>query len=303
MLLLIASVATLACVSPSYSSTYSAYANKEGITISLGTVTTLWYSSVSIVQQEKDGDGVPLASIYIVPSSEVKRQECSANLYCLSGPIHGNDREAGLVLDPIYLLEGASFNYTLCLKNYSHNATAIALIFDNNTAFTEFHDSLADGYKSSILHQNLPIANGTSEFDCTSIVFTSSHDSYYYITTEITFDNQGRTAQIVDSLCYITAHLKCFNHSGYIDLCSLSDDSKTCDINLLELKGLTFPWIEDYTMLAAVEEGSTTAFAVNVGKSWYILVLPLVGFIFIVIVILVISSPVIVWYRWRHSAG
>jgi len=42
------------------------------------------------------------------------------------------------------------------------------------------------------------------------------------------------------------------------------------DINLLELKGLTFPWIEVYTMLALVEEGSTTAFAVNVGKSWYI---------------------------------
>ena len=62
-------------------------------------------------------------------------------------------------------------------------------------------------------------------------------------------------------------------------------------------------WIEDYTMLAFVEEGPTTAFAVNVGKSWYILVLPAVGFIFIAIVILVISSPVIVWYRWRHSAG
>ena len=301
MLLLIASVATLAGVSPSYSSTYSAYADKQDVTISLGTVTTLWYSSVSIKQLEKDGDGVPLASIYIVPSSEVKRQECSASLYCIPGPIHGNDREAGLV-DPIYLLEGASFNYTLCLKNYSHNATAIAFIFDNNTAFMEFRDSFSDGYKSSILHQNLPIANGTLEFDCTSIVFTSSHDSYYYVTTEITFDNQGRTAQIVDSLCYITAHLKCFNHSGYIDHCSLSEESKSCDINLLELKGLIFPWIEDYTMLAFVEEGSTTAFAVNVGKSWYILVLPAVGFIFIVTLILVISSPVIVWYRWRRSA-
>ena len=29
------------------------------------------------------------------------------------------------------------------------------------------------------------------------------------------------------------------------------------DINLLELKALTFPWIEVYTMLAFVEEGST----------------------------------------------
>ena len=83
----------------------------------------------------------------------------------------------------------------------------------------------------------------------------------------------------------------------------MSEDSETCNINLLKLKGLTFPWIEDYTMLAAVEEGSTTAFAVNVGKSCYILVLPAVGFIFIVIVILVISSPVIVWYRWRRSPG
>jgi len=74
--------------------------------------------------------------------------------------------DAGLVVNPVYLLEGASSNYTLFLSNYSHNATVIALIFDNNTAFTEFQDSLVDGYKSSILHENLLIANGTSEFDC-----------------------------------------------------------------------------------------------------------------------------------------
>ena len=165
MLLLIASVATLAGVRPSYSSTYLAYANKWDVTILLGSVTKLWYSSVSIVQQEKAGDCVPLSSIYIVPSSEVKCQEYSASLYCLSWPIPENTCDAGLVVDPVYLLEGASSNYTLRLSNYSHNATVIALIFDNNTAFTEFQDSLADGYKSSILQQNLLIANGTSEFN------------------------------------------------------------------------------------------------------------------------------------------
>ena len=161
----------------------------------------------------------------------------------------------------------------------------------------------SDGYKSSVLHQDLPIANGTSEYDCNPMLFTSSRDSYYYITTEITFDNSA--APNVDSVCYISAQLKCFNHSGYTDLCPLSEDSAKCDINLLE--NSTFPWIGDYTMLAYVEVGPTiaTRFAVNVGKSWtrYVLVLPAIGIVFVAAVILVISIPVIVLYQRRRSAG
>ena len=105
-------------------------------------------------------------------------------------------------------------------------------------------------------------------------------------------DNQGRTAQKLDLLCCITAYL---NNSGYTDICSLSEDSKTC----LDwrLHNASICW-----------RGSTTAFAVNVRKSWYILVLTAVGFILIVAVILVIAvlvsaqrfSLVCAWWSCNH---
>ena len=278
--LLIGLVLTFAVMHPSHNSSYLAYADGVDANISLGTVNTFWYSSVTIEKHEERGDNFHSATIYVVPSSEVKHHEYNATERCPSGAINWNERTAGHVYN-VYLFEGASFDYTMCLNNYSSNATAVAFIFDNETARNSFIEGKSDGYQSSVYHQNLPIASGTSVYSCSSIPFTSSHDAYYSVTTEVTFDDSGNTGHQIDTECTFISHIKYFNHSEYTESCTFSlDQSKTCDIDLFHLTNL----FEMYTMLAFVQQDDNFSFVqkhehhsspsvhftVHVNKNWYI---------------------------------
>ena len=299
LLALVGLVVTFAVVHPSNDSSYLAYADGVNANISLGTVNTFWYSSVNIEEYEQEGDDFHSATIYIVPSSEVKQHEYSATKHCPSGPINSNIRTAGHV-ENVYLFEGATFEYTMCLNNYSSNATAVTFIFDSYTAANEFIDHKSDGYQSSVYHQNLPIANGTSVYNCSTIHFTSLRDAYYSVTTEVTFDNSGSTGHQIDTECNITTHIKYFNHSEYTESCTFSSDqSNTCDVNLFDLTNL----IKTYTMLAFVRKDDefyspTAHFTVHVNKNWYVF-----GFgIFICIVFFVCLFGIILclWSRPAH---
>ena len=271
LLALVGLVVTFAVIHPSHTSSYLAYADGVDANISLGTVNTFWYSSVTIEEYEEEGDNLHSATIYVVPSSEVKQHEYNASHSCLSGPYNSNIRTAGR-FENVYLFEGASFEYTVCLNNYSSNATAVAFIFDSYTAFKEFIDHKSDGYQSSVYHQNLPIASGTSVYSCSSIAFTSPRDAYYSVTTEITFDDSGNTGHQIDTECTITTHIKYFNHSEYSESCIFSlDQSKTCDVNLFNLTNL----FETYKVLAFVQKreeffSPSVHFTVHVRKNWYI---------------------------------
>ena len=298
LLALVGLVVTFAVIHPSHDSSYLAYADGLDANISFGTVHTFWYSSVTIEEYEQEGDDFHSATIYVVPSSEVKQHEYNASHSCPSGPINSNIRTAGCV-ENVYLFEGASFEYTMCLNNYSSNATAVTFIFDSYTALNEFIDHKSDGYQSSVYHEHLPIANGTSEYKCSSIAFTSPHDAYYSITTEITFNNNGSTGHQIGSVCNITTHIKYFNHSEYTESCTFSwDQSNTCDVNLFNLTDL----FETYTVLAFVkklEEVSSPSahFTVHVNKNWYVF-----GFgIFICIVFFVCLFGIILCL-WRRPA-
>jgi len=272
LLALIALMVVFIEVYPSYTSSYFAFTDKDGMTVLLGTVNTPWYSSVTVEQHEDHFH----TTIYVVPSSEVKVHECTSSKRCPSGPINTNKRIAGRV-DDIYLLESASFDYTMCLNNYSSNATAVAFIFDNETARNNFMDGESDGYQSSVYHQNLPIASGTSVYKCSTVVFTSPHDAFYSVTTEVTFDNSGSTGHQIGSMCNITTHIKYFNHSEYRESCTTLNPSETCDVNILELQKSWFGY-NTYTMLAFVQEEQfeehPANLTVQVNKSWYNLVLP-----------------------------
>ena len=92
----------------------------------------------------------------------------------------------------------------MCLNNYSCNATAVAFIFDNEAGRNNFIDGESNDYQSSVYHQNLPTASGTSVYKCSSVVFTSPRDAYYCVTTEVTFDNSGSTDHQIGSKCNIT---------------------------------------------------------------------------------------------------
>ena len=296
LLALVGLVVTFAAIHPSHTSSYLAYADGVDANISFGTVNTFWYSSVTIEEYEEEGDNFHSATIYVVPSSEVEQHEYNATQRCLSGPIHSNIRKAGKV-ENVYLFEGASFEYTMCLNNYSSNATAVAFIFDSYTALNKFIDHKSDGYQSSVYHQNLPIASGTSVYSCSSIAFTSSHDAYYSVTTEITFDDSGNTGHQIDTECTITTHIKYFNHSEYSESCIFSlDQSKTCDVNLFNLTNL----FETYKVLAFVQKreeffSPSAHFTVHVRKNWYIF-----GFGIFVCIVFFVCLLCITFCLWRR---
>ena len=293
----------LSIVHQPYTKEYLAHTDNDGddVTISLGMVTALWYSSTTI-EFSGENFATPNVDIYAVPSTLLKQHLYynGSKLWKYSIPVWSSTRTLGSA-PFVYLFEGACFNYTFCLQNIGEsNATAVAFIFDNYTEFSNFQ---IDGSGSSIQYYNLPI--GTSDYECSSVDFVSPHDAYYFVTTEVTFDNSDG----VDWLATegnLTAYLELFNHSNYAKACTLNEASKSCDINLLELNNSTLNMFESYTIVASVpgktsEKDSTADFSVQVNKSLYILIFPAAGLFLVVTAAASILG--IVLCKWKCSTN
>lgn len=299
-ILAIGSMVPLSTVRQPYTKEYLAHTNSLGddVTISLGKVTTLWYSSANIkISQLRENFGVPHADIFVVQSSLVKQQlyDSGSKIWTYSNPVYGNTWQLGSA-SYVYLFEGANFNYTFCFKNCQvgeSNATAVAFIFDNHTEFSDFR---IDGSGSSIQHYNFPI--GTSDYECSTVEFVSPHDANYFVTTEVSFDNSDGVGWLATE-GNLTAYLELFNNSNYAKACTLDAASESCDINLLELNNSTLNMFESYTIVAFVpgktsEKDSTAYFSVQVYKSLYVLMFPAAG-IFVVVVTATSILGIVFW--------
>ena len=301
-ILAVGSMVPLSIVPQPYTKEYLAHTNNYGddVTISLGTITPLWYSSVTI-KLSGENFGTLNVDIYAVPSSLLKQHLYYSHsmVWNYSTPVRHNVRK--LALAPfVYLFEGAGFNYTLCLKNIGEsNATVVACIFDN---YTEFSDFTNGGSGSSIHHYNFPI--GTSDYECSSVDFVSPRDANYFVTTEVTFDNGVGWLATKGNL---TAFLELFNHSSYAKACTLDEASKSCDINLLEVNNSTFNLFETYTIVAFVpgktsEADSTAHLSVQVNKSLYVLIFPAAGLILIIVTATSILGMVL-YIKWKRLSN
>ena len=301
ILLAIGSMVALSTVRQPYTKEYLAHTDRDGddVTISLGTVTTLWYSSATI-KLSIENSAPPNVDIYAVPSTLLKQHlyyNSDSKSWKYSNPVSSNTRKLGSA-PFVYLFEGACFNYTFCLQNIGEsNATAVAYIFDN---YTEFRDFQNEGSGSSIQHHNLRI--GTSDYECSTVDFVSPHDAYYFVTTEVTFDNSD-SIDLLATKGNLTAYLELFNNSNYAKACTLNGASKSCDINLLELNNSTLNIFESYTIVAFVpgktsEEDSTAHFSVQVYKSLYVLMFPAAGLFLLVTATTILG--IVFWKCHRH---
>jgi len=301
-ILAIGSVVALSIVHQPYTKEYLVHTDNYGddVTISLGTVTPLWYSSATIkIKELRENSRIPQSEIYAVPSFLLKQHlyDSKTITWRYNGPVQDNTRQVASA-PFVYLFKGACFNYTLCLRNIDKsNATAVAFIFDNYTEFSDFKNG-ARGPGSSIHHYNFPI--GTSNYECLSIDFVSPRDANYFVTTEVTFDNGvGRLATEGN----LTAFLELFNHSNYAKACTLGEASRSCDINLLEVNSSTLNLFESYTIVAFVpgktsEEGSTAHLSVQANKSLYVLIFPAAG-LFLIIVTATSILGIVLYIKWK----
>ena len=295
----IGSMVPLSIVHQPYTKEYLVHTDNYGddVTISLGTVTPLWYSSATIkIKELRENSRIPQSEIYAVPSFLLKQHlyDSKTITWRYNGPVQDNTRQVASA-PFVYLFKGACFNYTLCLRNIDKsNATAVAFIFDNYTEFSDFKNG---GSGSSIRHYNFPI--GTSDYECSRVDFVSPRDANYFVTTEVTFDNGvGRLATEGN----LTAFLELFNHSNYVKACTLDEAKKSCDINLLEVNNSTLNLFESYTIVAFVpgktsEEGSTAHLSVQANKSLYVLIFPAAGLILIVSATSILG--IVLYIKWK----
>ena len=301
--LAIGSMVALSTVCQPYTKEYLAHTDHDldDVTISLGMLTTLWYSSATI-KLSVENFATPNVDIYAVPSTSLKQHlyyNSDSKPWKYSNPVQFNTRKLGSA-PFVYLFEGACFNYTFCLQNLGLNATAVAFIFDNHTEFSDFQN---DGFGSSIQHHNLPI--GTSDYECSTVDFVSPHDAYYFVTTEVTFDNSD-SIDLLATEGNLTAYLELFNRSNYAKACTLNGASKSCDINFLELNNSTLNMFESYTIVASVpgktsEEDSTAHFSVQVYKSLYVLMFPTAGLFLVVTATSILGILLCIkWKCHRH---
>ena len=303
ILLAIGSMVPLSTVRQPYTKEYLAHtdSDRDDVTISLGTVTTVWYSSATI-KFSGENSATPNVDIYAVPSTLLKQllyYNSDSKPWKYSIPVRSNTRTLGSA-PFVYLFEGACFNYTFCLQNIGeNNATAVAYIFDN---YTEFRDFKHKGSGSSIQHFNFAI--GTSDYECSTFDFVSPHDANYFVTTEVTFDNSDGVGWLATE-GNLTAYLELFNNSNYAKACTLDAASESCDINLLELNNSTLNMFESYTIVASVpgktsEKDSTAHFSVQVYKSLYILMFPAAGLFLLVTATTILGIVLHVCIKWKY---
>lgn len=300
----IGSMVPLSNVHQAYTKEYLAHTDHDfdDVTISLGTVTSLWYSSATIkIKEFRENSGIPQSDFFVVPSSLLKQHlyYSKTNTWKYNGAVPSNTRQVAEA-PFVYLFEGACFNYTLCLMNIGEsNATAVTFVFDNYTEFSDFKNG---GSGSSIRHYNFPI--GTSDYECSRVDFVSPRDANYFVTTEVTFDNGVGQLATEGNL---TAFLELFNHSSYAKACTLDEASKSCDINLLEVNNSTFNLFETYTIVAFVpgktsEADSTAHLSVQVNKSLYVLIFPAAGLILIIVTATSILGMVL-YIKWKRLSN
>ncbi len=194
----------------------------NGDTIYLDQVGSLLYSSWSVRECPDQYDFEHVTTLHRVKGNGFVSHEEKLSFQSGRFTTTRVERDAG-VLDNQYLLEGSWINYTMCLDTAkTSQLNGEFFVFDDYVDLQNFFMGTSDGTDTAVYLHRLPIGSNNQTV-CTSIHYTISKTSYYYLTTKIPTG--------VAYMFNYTVYERYLNGTDYVPLCNVSLEHQ-CEVNI-----------------------------------------------------------------------
>ena len=194
-----------------------------GDTVLVDTVNTFWYSKWTANECLHIGDYYHTTSLYLVSQDTLATYEYDRTIKSRVFQQPLPSRRTGMINKNMYLLDGSSIDYDICVTSEAEQEQKGELyVFDNLDNFNAYLDEVSSGTQLSVYHEQLQIGakNTTS---CTHLRFLVHCPSYYFVTA----NGPGNIMYAYNA----TIHTVSFNHSQYSEHCRILDTFQ-CDVDI-----------------------------------------------------------------------
>ena len=210
--------------------TYSQYTKYSKVELQTENVTTLTERidrnglEITLVEEVQFYDTEHLVSVYL-PNCNNLVFHNKSYLY-MSKQLEENfvPRSLG-VHSYIYMLQGSSLTYKICLKGLQGNAWIKLFVFDSLESFNDYQADITDGIDTSILHVQFTVNSSIPH--CTELEVSVKNEDFFFFV--------GETNNPVTYQYNITGIVVTLNIMDYIEVCTVAS-SKDCT---LSLKGIS----------------------------------------------------------------
>ena len=195
----------------------------RGDTVLVDTVNTFWYSKWTANECLHIGDYYHTTSLYLVSHDALATYEYDRTIKSRVFQQPLPSRRTGMINTDMYLLDGSSIDYDICVTSEATQEQEGELyVFDNQDNFNAYLDEVSSGTQLSVYHEQLRIGAKNVTL-CTHLHFLVRHPSYYFVTA----NGPGDIMYAYN----VTIHTVSFNHSQYNEQCRILDTFQ-CDVDI-----------------------------------------------------------------------
>ena len=258
-----------------------------GDTVLVDTVNTFWYSKWTANECLHIGDYYHTTSLYLVSHDALATYEYDRTIKSRVFQQPLPSRRTGMINTNMYLLDGSSIDYDICVTSETTQEQEGELyVFDNLDNFNAYLDEVSSGTQLSVYHEQLRIGAENITL-CTHLHFLVRRPSYYFVTA----NGPGNIMYAYNA----TIHTVSFNHSQYGEQCRILDTfhcdvdipSKLFEANTYSLLGYVHPQMitdpPSTHICASTQRSSTVIFVISTLAA-------LIGIAIVVLILVVVCS-------------
>ena len=170
------------------------------------------------------GDYYKISSLYAVLEDHLIFHNSTAAYHSRELFQAQQSRQTGMVNTPgLYLLNGSSINYTICISSESYSKLKGRLyVFDDRSKYYSYIAGTSTGEHASVYWIDLPIGINNHSI-CSQLVFLVHKAAYYYVA--------GKTPGGILYNFTAIIHAVYLNNSDYSEQCQISG-SDSCSLNI-----------------------------------------------------------------------
>ena len=265
-------------------------------TLQFGNVTTLVerfsgsdYDEITFTESVEEYDSEHLLNAYLLKYKDLIFHNESYLYTSKNLEADFTSRNLG-VYGYIYMLEGSTLSYRICLKAIQGNGLIKLFVFDDLQSFNDYQADLTNGEDTSILHDKFPVNSSLPH--CTVLKLSVKHEGFFFIV--------GDTDTPVTYQYNVTGNVVKLSHTDYTESCTISS-SKDCSLSLKGMSGDLCTLVYAHPLSKYVAESTTTHVIVDLkidNKSPQIselnLALLIGGIVFLILLLLLLLLLLIV---------
>ena len=230
----------------------------EITTLQLENITTLVerfsgndYTQITFTESVEEYDSEHILNAYLLKYKDLIFHN-ETNLY-MSKTLEADFTSRNLgVYGYIYMLEGSTLSYRICLKAIQGNGFIKLFAFDDLQSFNDYQADLTNGEDTSILHDKFPVNSSLPH--CTVLKLSVKHEGFFFIV--------GDTDTPVTYQYNVTGNVIKLSHTDYTESCTISS-SKDCSLSLKGMSGDLCTLVYAHRLSKYVAESTTTHVVVD----------------------------------------